>query len=135
MFYVDKGKLSYIYNLAGIHKYTIASTQTIPAGKHQVRMEFAYDGGGLAKGGTVTLYLDGKAVGNGRVDATAPAVFSADELSDVGFKSGSPMIPEMTSAKSHFTGTVIAVVIDISGEDTDHLLDREQVMNMIIARQ
>jgi arylsulfatase len=135
MFYVDKGKLSYIYNLAGIHKYTIASTQTIPAGKHQVRMEFAYDGGGIAKGGTVTLYLDGKPVGTGRVDATAPAVFSADELSDVGFKSGSPMIPEMTSAKSHFTGTVIAAVIDISGEDTDHLLDREQVMNMIMARQ
>ncbi|MGD0966903.1 MAG: arylsulfatase [Candidatus Aquilonibacter sp.] len=135
MFYVAKGKLSYIYNLAGIHQYTIASTQTIPTGKHQVRMEFAYDGGGIGKGGTVTLYLDGKAVGNGRVDATAPAVFSADELSDVGFKSGSPMIPEMTSAKSHFTGTVIAVVIDISGEDTDHLLDREQVMNMIVARQ
>ena len=135
MFYVDKGKLTYLYNLAGIQKYTIASTQTIPSGKHQVRMEFAYDGGGLAKGGTVTLYVDGKAVGNGRVDATAPAVFSADELSDVGFKSGSPMIPEMTSAKSHFTGTVVAVVIDISGDDTDHLLDREQVMNMIISRQ
>ena len=34
-------------------------------GKHQVRMEFAYDGGGLAKGGNVTLYYDGKPVGHG----------------------------------------------------------------------
>ena len=36
----------------------------------QVRMEFAYDGGGLAKGGDVTLYYDGEQVGQGRVDAT-----------------------------------------------------------------
>ena len=35
----------------------------IPAGTHQVRMEFAYDGGGLAKGGDVTLYHDGDQVG------------------------------------------------------------------------
>jgi len=135
MFYVDNGKLSYIYNFVGLKHFTTTSTQAIPSGKHQVRMEFAYDGGGLAKGGTVTLYIDGKPAGSGRVDATAPAVFSADELSDVGFKGGSPIIPEMTSAKSHFTGTVVAVVIDISGDDTDHLLDRGQVMNMIMARQ
>jgi arylsulfatase len=135
MFYVDNGKLSYIYNFVGLKHFTITSTQTIPAGKHQVRMEFAYDGGGLAKGGTVTLFVDGKPVGSGRVDATAPAVFSADELSDVGFKGGSPILPDMPSAKSAFTGTVVAVVIDISGDDTDHLLDREQVMNMIMARQ
>ena len=135
MFYVDNGKLSYIYNFVGLKHFTTTSTQAIPSGKHQVRMEFAYDGGGLAKGGTVTLYIDGKPAGSGRVDATAPAVFSADELSDVGFKGGSPIIPEMTSAKSHFNGTVVAVVIDISGDETDHLLDREQVMNMIMARQ
>ena len=40
--------------------------------KHQVRMEFAYDGGGLAKGGDVTLYYDGKPVGAGRVEQTQP---------------------------------------------------------------
>ena len=56
----------------------------IPAGTHQVRMEFAYDGGGLAKGGTVTLYVDGDKVGEGRVEATMPMVFSADETADVG---------------------------------------------------
>ena len=135
MFYVENGKLSFIYNFLGLKHFTTVSTQTLTAGKHQVRIEFAYDGGGLAKGGTVTLYVDGKAAGTGRVDATAPAVFSADELSDVGFKSGSPILPEMTSAKSHFNGTIVGVVIDISGDDTDHLLDREQVMAMIMARQ
>ena len=58
--------------------------------QHQVRMEFNYDGGGLAKGGTVTLYVDGNKVGEGRVDQTEPMVFSADETCDIGFQAGSP---------------------------------------------
>jgi len=42
-------------------------------------MEFKYDGGGLAKGGGVTLYIDGKKAGEGRVERTEPFMFSADE--------------------------------------------------------
>ena len=42
-------------------------------------MEFAYDGGGLGKGGAVSLYLDGAKCGEGRVEGTVPMVFSADE--------------------------------------------------------
>ena len=56
----------------------------MPAGEHQVRMEFAYDGGGLGKGGDVTLYVDGEQVGEGRVEHTVPMVFSADETTDLG---------------------------------------------------
>ena len=47
-----------------------SSTKRIPAGQHHVRVEFIYDGGGLGLGGAVTLYYDGKAVGNGRVEKT-----------------------------------------------------------------
>ena len=52
-------------------------------------MEFKYDGGGLAKGGTVTLYIDGNVAGSGRVERTVPMVFSLDETSNVGIKPGS----------------------------------------------
>lgn len=135
MFYVENGKLIYLYNFVGLTKTVIESTQGLAPGKHQVRMEFAYDGGGLAKGGNVTLYIDGNAVGSGRVEQTAPMVFSADETSDVGLKRGSPMIAEMPAEKSAFNGTVDVVVIETAGESTDHLLDPEQVLNMIIARQ
>ncbi len=135
MFYVNDGKPAYFYNFAGLTKTEIVSTEALTAGKHQVRMEFAYDGGGLAKGGTVTLYIDGKAVGNGRLEQTIPMVFSADETSDVGVKRGSPMKPDMPTAASAFTGVVDAVVIETSGENNDHLLDREEVLNMIMARQ
>jgi arylsulfatase len=135
MFYVKDGKLTYIYNFLGLQKFVIASTQVLSPGKHQIRMEFAYDGGGLAKGGNVTLLIDGKAVGQGRVERTVPAVFSADETSDVGIKRGSPITPEMPPEKSAFNGTVDVVVIETSGENTDHLLNREEVLNMIMARQ
>jgi hypothetical protein len=135
MLYVKDGKPSYLYNFVGLQVTVIESTQALTPGKHQVRMEFAYDGGGLAKGGEVTLYIDGKAVGNGRLERTAPAVFSADETSDVGVKHGSPLSPDTPPHTSAFTGTVDVVAIEISGENSDHLLDREQLMNMIMARQ
>lgn len=90
---------------------------------------------GPAKGGTVTLYIDGKAVGKGRLEQTAPIIFSADETSDVGVKHGSPMTPTMPPNKSAFNGTVDVVVIETSGENTDHLPNREEVLNMIMARQ
>ena len=57
-------------------------------------MEFAYDGGGLAKGGKVTLYYDGQKVGEGRVEQTVPMMFSADETTDVGRESGTPVTPD-----------------------------------------
>ena len=69
----------------------------IPAGDHQVRMEFEYDGGGLGKGGDVTLFLDGEKVGEGRVDNTVPMAFSADETTDVGYDSGTPVTDDLGS--------------------------------------
>src|SRR5947208_7404751 len=61
--YAKSGKLKYCYNLGGIEHFFIEATSPIPAGEHQVRMEFAYAGGGLGKGGGVSLFVDGKKVG------------------------------------------------------------------------
>ena len=63
--YAKGGKLKYCYNWGGFKHFMIEATTPIPAGDHQVRMEFAYAGDGLGKGGTVTLYTDGKKVGEG----------------------------------------------------------------------
>ena len=57
--YVHDGKPAYCYNLLGVQQFKIYGDTALTAGDHQVRMEFAYDGGGLGKGGTVTLYIDG----------------------------------------------------------------------------
>ncbi len=66
--YTKNGKLKFAYNFFGLQTFTIEAGRPIPPGKHQVRMEFAYDGGGFGKGGNVSLFYDGKKVGEGRVE-------------------------------------------------------------------
>ncbi len=95
--YVKDGKAKFVYNVLGIQEFATEADQPIPAGTHQVRMEFAYDGGGLAKGGDVTLFYDGEPVGSGRVGATQPMVFSADETTDIGYESGTTVTPDYTA--------------------------------------
>ena len=95
--YVKDGKAKFVYNVLGIQEFATEADTAIPAGTHQVRMEFAYDGGGLAKGGDVTLYYDGDPVGTGRVEATQPMIFSADETTDIGYESGTTVTPDYTA--------------------------------------
>ncbi len=92
--YAKDGRPKYCYNLLGLKRFIIESDQTLPPGDHQVRVEFDYDGGGLAKGATISLYIDGVKVGDGRLDATVPMVFSADETADVGRDTGTGVSDE-----------------------------------------
>ncbi|MBV8789700.1 MAG: arylsulfatase [Mycobacterium sp.] len=133
--YAHNGKLTYCYNFFGIQHYIVTADKPIPAGEHQVRMEFAYDGGGLAKGGDVTLYYDGQPVGNGRVDMTEPMAYSADEACDVGADSGSPASPEYGPTGNKFTGDIAWVQIDIGNDSHDHLISPENKLNIAMARQ
>ena len=117
--------------------FKIEADAMIPAGTHQVRMEFAYDGGGPAKGGTVSLYLDGDKTGEGRVEATVPLIFSADETADVGRDTASPVSDDYEGESSVFTGTVHWVQIDLGedAEDADHLITPEERLRVAMARQ
>ncbi len=133
--YVAGGRLTFCYNVLGIQHFSTRADVSIPAGRHQLRMEFAYDGGGLAKGGDVTLFHDGTQVGSGRVDRTQPAVFSADETTDIGYESGTPVSPEYTCATSRFVGRIHWVQIDLGDEDEDHFLDPEERLRIAVARQ
>ena len=67
--YAVEGRLRYCYNLLGVHRFYVDSDRELPAGTHQVRMEFDYAGPGLGKGGTVTLFLDGERDRRGRPSA------------------------------------------------------------------
>jgi arylsulfatase A-like enzyme len=135
--YVKAGRPTYCYNLLGLQRFKIETEAAIPPGTHQVRMEFAYDGGGLAKGGTVTLYLDGEKTGEGRVEATVPLIFSADETADVGRDTASPVSDDYEGESSVFTGTVNWVQIDLGedAEDADHLITPEERLRVAMARQ
>ena len=133
--YAFEGALKYCYNFLGIDHYMTTAEQPIPAGKHQVRMEFAYDGGGLAKGGDVTLYYDGKSVGRGRVERTQPMIYSADEACDVGADTGSPASPDYGPTGNKFSGQIDWVQIDIGDDSQDHLIKAEDRLTIAMARQ
>ena len=135
--YAKDGKPKYCYNFFGVHRYTSRARRTIPPGTHQVRMEFAYDGGGLAKGGTVTLYVDGKKAGEGRVEQTEPMVFSADETCDVGNEFGSPVTYDYPASGAKFSGEVNWVEIDLGKDavDLDHLISPEERLHVAMAIQ
>jgi hypothetical protein len=84
-------------------EFATESDTAIPAGTHQVRADFAYDGRGLAKGGDVTSYFEGTPVGTGWVGATQPMIFSADETTDIGYESGTTVTSDYSARDSRFT--------------------------------
>jgi arylsulfatase len=133
--FFEGGYAKFIYNVLGIQQFITEANEPFPAGVHQVRMEFAYDGGGLAKGGNVTLYYDGKPVGAGRVAMTQAIIFSADETTDIGYESGTPVSPDYTTKGSKFNGTIHWVQLDAGVDDHDHFIDPEERLRIAMARQ
>ena len=110
--YVKDGRPAYTYNWIGLQQYTVAATQPLPAGKATVRVDFAYDGG-MGKGGTVTLSVNGTQVATGRIDRTQCCIFSADEGADVGEDSGTPVSSAYTSPFA-FTGKIAGVTVTLA---------------------
>jgi arylsulfatase A-like enzyme len=133
--YAKDGRAKFVYNVLGIQQFATEATEPIPAGTHQVRMEFAYDGGGLAKGGDVTLYYDGNPVGAGRVLATQPMIFSGDETTDIGYEAGTPVSADYTTKNSRFTGKIHWIQIDLGKDDHDHFIDPDERLRIAMARQ
>jgi len=135
--YLHEGRPAYCYNLFGLQRFKFAGEQPVSAGEHQLRVEFSYDGGGLGKGGDVKLHLDGDLVAEGRVDATVPMLFSADETTDVGSDSATPVTDDLDPAELEFTGRVDWVQLDIdeAAEDLDHLITPEERLRVAMARQ
>jgi Sulfatase len=135
--YVKDGRPAYCYNLFGLQRFKVYGDGKIPPGEHQVRMEFTYDGGGLGKGGDVVLYLDGEQVGGGRVEGTVPMLFSADETTDVGSDTATPVSDDYGAEDRAFRGKVrwVQIDVDAAAEDADHLITPEERLRIAMARQ
>ena len=112
--YMKDGKPAYDYDWLGMEHTTIASPQALPPGKAAIKFDFAYDGGGMGKGGKGTLFVNGQQVAEGRIERTQPAIFSADETADVGIDLGTPDVESIGSeVKSRFTGKIPQVTVEI----------------------
>jgi len=134
---VADGKPAYCYNLFGLQRFKVYGEKPLAEGEHQVRVEFAYDGGGLGKGGTATLYVDGDKSGDGRVEGTVPMVFSADETLDIGADSGTPVSDDLAPSELEFNGRVRWVELDLgdAADDADHVIGTEERLRIAMARQ
>jgi arylsulfatase A-like enzyme len=135
--YAKAGKLKYCYNVVGVNRYFIESRDVLPAGQHQVRMEFAYAGGGLGKGGKVTLYVDGKEAGTGTLPMTQAIVFSADDGCDVGEDSGAPVSTDYGPVGNGFNGNIGGVLLSIEDDpnNSDHLVSPADAIKAALGRQ
>ncbi|HEX2415268.1 MAG TPA: arylsulfatase [Thermoleophilaceae bacterium] len=131
--YAERGRAVFVYNVLGLQLFVTEAETPIPAGTRQVRMAFDYDGGGLAKGGDVRLYYDGEQAGEGRVEATQPFVFSADETTEVGYEAGTPVSADHT--RERFTGAINWVELEIGSDTHDHLVDPEHALKVAMSLQ
>jgi Sulfatase len=133
--YLTDGRPSYHYSFLGLEHATITADQPLTAGTHQLRMEFAYDGGGLGKGGTATLYVDGDQVASGRMERTHAFIYTMDETTDVGRDTGAPVCDDYAAGDNAFTGQINWVRIDLGTDSHDHLLDPAQLLHLAMTRQ
>jgi hypothetical protein len=112
--YMKDGKPAYTYNFLGLSRYTVTAPQALPGGAATVALDFAYDGGGAGKGGKATLYVNGKAVADGRVEKTQPNIFSADETADVGIDNQTPVAEGIgVGAETRFTGKIEEIKLEL----------------------
>ncbi len=113
--YMKDGKPIYTYNFLGLERYTVASSDEVPAGNATVVLDFVYDGGGLGKGGIATISINGKKVAEGRIEKTQPLIFSADETADVGLDNQTPVAEGIGigRAETRFTGKIHKVILEV----------------------
>ncbi|MFV0307616.1 MAG: arylsulfatase [Desertimonas sp.] len=92
------------------HKFVVRASDPLVPGRHQLRVEFVYDGGPPGSGGTATLFVDGTEVASGRIDATVPVRVSLDETLDIGEDCGTPVVDDY-DVPFAFTGEIHTVTI------------------------
>lgn len=110
--FLDKGKPVFHYNFVDVAHYEVAGKDALVPGKHILKMDFTYDGGGIGKGGMATLLVDGKEIAKGRVEKTIPIRIALDETLDVGEDAGTP-VDLSYDVPFKFTGMIEKVVIEL----------------------
>jgi arylsulfatase len=112
--YVKDGVPAYDYNFLGLMRASVAGTKPLAPGKATIRFDFAYDGGGLGKGGIGTLFVNDEKVAQGRIEHTQAMIFSADETTDVGIDLGTPVVEAIgAEQKSRFTGRIPKLTVEV----------------------
>ena len=131
--YFREGIPTFCYNLFGMERTYVRADKAPALGQHQIRIEFAYDGGGVGKGGTFTLYVDGTEVGKARVERTEGIGFGY-EYTQVGRDSQSPVTDDYVG-DSRYNGTIHWVEMEGGQDSHAHLVDPEAIFRYAMAKQ
>lgn len=110
-FYLQDGKPMFSYNYLGLQSFHVAGDKPLSPGKYQLRYEFAYDGGGMGKGGMGTIFVNGQKYAEARIGRTQAGIFSVDDLADIGLDEGTPVGSYPVPFK--FKGKIDKVKIDV----------------------
>jgi arylsulfatase len=107
-------RFDYAFSNQAKDRYRIAASEKLAPGKHTIRFDFKYDGGGMGKGATGVLSVDGKEVAEGRIERTVPLRFSLDESFDIGEDTGTPVAEDYADRMPfRFTGTLRKLVVEL----------------------
>jgi arylsulfatase A-like enzyme len=120
-----EGKPTFLYNTVGVFNYSVMAKEKLAAGRHALLVSFDYDGGGVGKGGKLTISVDDKPIAESRIERTIPFRVSLDETLDVGEDTGTPVSKDYT-VPFHFTGTLNRVLVRL-GESKLNAEDEEQI--------
>ncbi|MGW5643594.1 arylsulfatase [Saccharopolyspora sp. NPDC003752] len=121
-FYFHEGRPCYAYNYFGLTVHRVRAPRSVPAGEHEVRLRFDYDGGGVGNGGTAVLSVDGDEVAAGRIDATIPYYFAFDETFDIGVDRASPVTDDYAAVDNRFTGRLHSLRVDLGVDQHSDLV-------------
>src|SRR6185437_5343439 len=110
--YLRDGRPTFVYNFLSIDRPTFTAKDPLPAGKTQLVVDFVYDGGGMGKGGKITMSANGKTIAEGRLERSIPVQFSLGEGVDIGMDVGSP-IDFSYKLPFAFTGKIDKVTVEL----------------------
>ncbi|MEA3142311.1 MAG: hypothetical protein QOK23_4480 [Gammaproteobacteria bacterium] len=114
--YLKNGVPAHCYNFLGFNHVYARSMQPLEPGKHTIRYEFKYDGGGVGEGGTGTLLVDGQKLAEARLMRTVPFIFSGDDFMDIGKDYDAPVTEDYDTPHGKFTGDISWVRLDIGSD-------------------
>jgi arylsulfatase A-like enzyme len=113
--YMRYGKPTFVYNYLSVERSTFTAKAALSKGKATIAVDFAYDGGGMGKGGKITMTANGKTIAEGRLERTVPVQFSIGEGLDIGMDGGSP-VDFTYPLPFAFTGTIDKVTVELRPE-------------------
>ena len=132
--YLKDGKPTYCYNFLGMQRFKVGATQAIAPGKATIVMNFNYDGGGVGKGGTATILVNGTQVASGRIERTQGMFFSADETAGVGLDDATAVSDDYKEEDNAFTGTIFKVTVDVKPVGVAEKFDVERMFREAVLR-